>query len=85
MRAPRVQVAREVAGRTAAGALLLFCLVSSLALVAEQLSHLFLLSEVGYGDSYILYDVLHFQHTGRIYRDPLSSFGCHRFGILAFL
>src|SRR6202022_399653 len=64
------QVARRVAGHTAAGALLLFCLVSSLALVTEQLSYLFLLSEVGYGDSYILYDVLHFQHTGRIYREP---------------
>jgi hypothetical protein len=28
-----------------------------------------LLDEVGYGDSYILYDVLHFQRTGLVYRD----------------
>ena len=69
----QVQVARRVGGRAAAGALLLFCLVSSLALVTEQLSYLCLLSEVGYGDSYILYDVLHFQRTGRIYRDPSQS------------
>jgi hypothetical protein len=67
--APQVQVARRVASRTAAGTLFLFCLVSSLALVTEQLPDLSRLSEVGYGDSYILYDVLHFQHTGRIYRD----------------
>jgi hypothetical protein len=28
-----------------------------------------LLDEVGYGDSYVLYDVLHFQRTGLVYRD----------------
>lgn len=67
--APQVQVARRAASCTAAGTLLLFCLVSSLALVTEQIPDLSRLSEVGYGDSYILYDVLHFQHTGRIYRD----------------
>lgn len=32
-------------------------------------TELFLLNEAGYGDSYILYDVLQFQKTGIIYRD----------------
>jgi hypothetical protein len=27
-------------------------------------------SEAGYGDTYILHDLLHFQRTGQIYRDP---------------
>ncbi len=63
------QVARKLAGRAAAGVLVLFCLVSSLTLAAQQLSHLFLFSDVGYVDNYILYDVLHFQRTGEIYRD----------------
>jgi hypothetical protein len=34
-----------------------------------KLSELFVLDEIGYGDSYILYDVLHFERTGLIYRD----------------
>ncbi len=66
----QVQIARRVAGRAAVGALLLFSLVSSLALVTDQVSHLCLLTEVGYGDIYVLYDVLHFQRSGKIYRDP---------------
>jgi len=37
--------------------------------VALQLTHLFLQSEAGFGDSYILYDVQQFQKTGVIYRD----------------
>ena len=48
--------------------LILVCLVGIALYVVEGLS-LFWLGEVGYGDSYILYDVLHFQKTGIIYRD----------------
>jgi len=48
--------------------LILICLVSIPEYVVQGLS-LFRLDEAGYGDSYILYDVLQFQKTGRIYRD----------------
>jgi hypothetical protein len=60
---------RSLAFNLAAASLFLFLLISSLFLLAEQMSGLFRLSEVGYGDSYILYDVAHFQRTGEIYRD----------------
>src|SRR5262249_4486269 len=33
------------------------------------LAGLYRMTEAGYGDSYVLYDVLHFQRTGVIYRD----------------
>jgi len=36
---------------------------------ARNLAGLTLLDEAGYGDSYILYDVLHLQKSGHIYRD----------------
>ena len=36
---------------------------------ALQACRLFLLDEAGYGDSWVLYDVLHFQRSGVIYRD----------------
>ncbi len=68
-RAQHVQIVQRIVGHTAAGALLLFCLVSFLLLVIHQGSRLFLLNEAGYGDSYILYDALQFQNTGVIYRD----------------
>lgn len=52
------------------GALLfLFLLANSAVLFAVQIAGLFRLNEIGYGDSYILYDVMHFQRTGLIYRD----------------
>ncbi len=35
----------------------------------DQVSGLFSLTDIGYGDSYVLYDVLRFQKTGVIYRD----------------
>ena len=37
--------------------------------IAWHVLQLPLLDEIGYGDSYILYDVLQFQQTGRVYRD----------------
>lgn len=40
-----------------------------LLLIGEEGSRLFQLNEAGYGDSYILYDVLQFQKTGIVYRD----------------
>ena len=60
---------RKIAGRTLSAALALVCLTSSLFLLSSQLFQLFLLDEAGYGESYILYDILHFQNTGVIYPD----------------
>ena len=45
-------------------------LTGGLYITALQLGNLFLLDEAGYGDSYVLYDVQHFEKTGVIYRDP---------------
>ncbi len=55
--------------RTLIGVLLLFFAANSLFVLALQVTRLPLLTEAGYGDSYILYDILHFQKTGVIYRD----------------
>jgi hypothetical protein len=55
--------------RLVAGSLALFLVATTLLQVATQVFTLFLLSEAGYGDSYVLYDVHHFQQTGQIYRD----------------
>jgi hypothetical protein len=52
------------------GALFLFFFTGFIWLMSEQASRIFLLDEAGYGDSPILYDVIHFQKTGTIYRDP---------------
>jgi hypothetical protein len=59
----------RISGNTVAGTFALFCLANSLLVVNSQVSRLFLLDDAGYGDSYILYDALHFQDTGVIYRD----------------
>jgi len=53
----------------AAGAALVFCVVSIELLIGMQAPRFFLLDDAGYGDSYVLYDVLHFQSSGVIYRD----------------
>jgi hypothetical protein len=50
------------------GVLVALCLVGVATLV-HPASQLFQLEEAGYGDSYILYDVVQFQRTGYIYRD----------------
>ena len=55
--------------RIAAGSLFLFLLAGMFLLAATQLLGLFNLDEIGYGDSYVLYDVQHLQRTGEIYRD----------------
>jgi hypothetical protein len=70
MRAPRTLICRNIASYIVAGVLALFCLESLLVMVNSQIPRIFLLDEAGYPDSYILYDVLHFQSTGVIYRDP---------------
>lgn len=64
----RARRARTILHRTIAGVLVVWGLVS-LVLLALHASNLFVLDEAGYGDSYILYDVLQFQKTGEIYRD----------------
>jgi hypothetical protein len=62
------QLASKVISYAVPCVLILVVLVSITLLVHECL-FLFRLDEAGYGDSYILYDVLHFQKTGIIYRD----------------
>lgn len=65
---PMAQLLRRIAGYTVASILILICLLNIPDYIVQGLS-LFRLDEAGYGDSYILYDVLHFQKTGRIYRN----------------
>lgn len=62
--------ASKIAGRITTAALLLLLLTGALYLLVRRLDSLFRLAEAGYGDSYILYDIEHFQRTGQIYRDP---------------
>jgi len=64
----RETVGIKVASYAIACVLILICLVG-LALYSVEGLSLFRLGEIGFGDSYILYDVLHFQKTGTIYRD----------------
>lgn len=52
-----------------AGALALFCLASLLIVLNSQISRIFLLDDADYADSYVLYDIQHFQSAGVIYRD----------------
>ena len=56
------------ASRMTTAAVLLLLLTGGLYVAARQLG-LFRMVEVGFGDSYIFYDVQHFQKTGEIYRD----------------
>ncbi len=60
---------QKTSGRIAAVTLVTFLLVGCLSGAIAQLSALFALTDIGYGDSYILYDVLHFEKSGVIYRD----------------
>ncbi len=62
------QLFKRISGSTIASILILICLISIPEYIVQGLS-LFRLDEAGYGDSYILYDVLQFQKTGRIYRN----------------
>lgn len=52
-----------------ATSLVLFLVTATLFTVATEASTIFLIGDAGYGDTYILYDVQHFQKTGQIYRD----------------
>jgi hypothetical protein len=65
---PMAQLFKRISGSTIASILILICLMSIPEYIVQGLS-LFRLDEAGYGDSYILYDVLQFQKTGRIYRN----------------
>src|SRR6266404_6591103 len=50
-------------------AILLFALSAASVNLGEQMVKFPLLEDAGYPDSYILYDIQHFQRTGVIYRD----------------
>ena len=63
-----IELLCESSGRVASVSVVLFFLAGC-ASTAIQQSSLLSLNESGYGDSYVLYDVLHFQKTGTIYRD----------------
>ena len=56
-----------------AASLVLFLVSATLFIVATVATTIFLIGDAGYGDTYILYDVLHFQKTGQIYRDVPPS------------
>jgi hypothetical protein len=68
-RSRRIGVSPRVARHITSAALLLLFLTGGLYVTSLQLGHLLLLDEAGYGDSYILYDVHHFDKTGVTYRD----------------
>jgi hypothetical protein len=63
------QVSQKISGRIAIAAVLGFFLAGCLLTASQQFSDLFSLRDVAFTDSYIFYDVLHFQKTGVIYRD----------------
>jgi hypothetical protein len=65
-----VRKALKLSGRLATSAIILFCIAKGSLLVTTQVSRLPSLEEAGDGDSYILYDVLNYLRTGRIYRNP---------------
>jgi hypothetical protein len=55
--------------RVAPFAILLFALGAASLNLGEQMANFSLFGDAGYPDSYILYDIQHFQRTGVIYRD----------------
>jgi hypothetical protein len=55
--------------RLAALATVAVFLIASVVLLGINISQLPLLDDIAFGDSYVLYDVRHFQATGVIYRD----------------
>jgi len=65
---PSVELVGKAISYLTACVLICVCVVGISLYVVEGLS-LLKSDEAGYGDSYILYDVLHFQKTGNIYRD----------------
>jgi hypothetical protein len=65
----RHSISEALPGRIVASTLLLMFFSGFVFMGALQVSRTFLLEEGGYGDSYILYDALHFRQTGLIYRD----------------
>jgi hypothetical protein len=60
---------RIVSVRIATATVAAFFLVGCLTTVIDESYGLFSLADIGNGDSYILYDILHFQKSGVIYRD----------------
>src|ERR1700680_432510 len=66
---PTVSPARRFIARGTVVLLFTFFLCGTLLTAAKLPSRLYRLNEVNWGDSYILYDIMHFQKTGRLYRD----------------
>jgi hypothetical protein len=62
-------LARLLPRWSVAAALIVFLSAGSLMMLLAQAAQLPQLDELSYGDSYILYDVLHLRATGQIYRD----------------
>lgn len=60
---------RVVSVRIATATVVAFFLVGCLTTVIDQSYGLFSLTDIGNGDCYILYDILHFQKSGVVYRD----------------
>jgi hypothetical protein len=67
--AKRVFTLRFWTEEAARFAILLFALSGALLNVGQQMAKFPLLKDAGYPDSYILFDIQHFQRTGVIYRD----------------
>jgi hypothetical protein len=61
-------VVRQMTDYATGGAIFVFCVLAA-TLLMKQVSLLFLIDEVGAGDSYVLYDVQQFSKSGIIYRD----------------
>src|SRR5215831_7615177 len=62
--------ARGLSRWSLAAALIIFFSMSALVTVVRISNQLFVVEEVGEGDSYVLYDTVHFEKTRRIYWDP---------------
>jgi hypothetical protein len=67
-RSLHTQAGSKLVKHAVGGVVALFCLIS-IPFLIRQISNLRLLGDVGYGDSYVLHDVLRFQETGLIYHD----------------
>jgi hypothetical protein len=65
----RFRLSPRVARHITRATLLLLFLTGGLYVTSLQLGQLLLLDEASYGDSYVLYDVHHFDKTGVTYRD----------------
>ena len=63
------RVFQKLTGRVATLSLILFLLTGCVLTATKQAGYVFQATDVSYGDSYVFYDVLHYQRTGELYRD----------------